>query len=173
MLSILRHAPRDRYHHEERAQTPILFFVTILTILTPSGQDREPLFGTWRLNFAESTFASGPPPYVRVTCKIDPWEDGLKVTYDMVGERGGVTHWEWMGKLDGKDYALQGIEEVVTNAYSRIADHVYEVVAKMDGRITSTTRIVISRDGKVMTVTSTVPNAQSHRVVKTAIYKKR
>src|SRR5262245_35756280 len=80
-------------------------------------QEREPLVGTWRLDFAESTFASGPPPYIRLTCKIDRWEDGLKVTYDMVGERGGVTHWEWTGRVDGKDYALQGIEEVVTNAY--------------------------------------------------------
>lgn len=149
------------------------FAIFFLLALPLWGQDRDALIGTWRLDFTESTFASGPPPYARVTCKIEPWEDGLKVTYDMVGERGGVTHWEWMGKLDGKDYALQGIEEVVTNAYSRIADHVYEVVAKMDGRITSTTRIVISPDGKVMTVTSTVPNAQSHRVVNTAIYKKR
>jgi hypothetical protein len=141
--------------------------------LTLSGQSREPLLGTWRLNFAESTFASGPPPYVRVTCKIDAWEDGLKVTYDMVGERGGVTHWEWTGKLDGKDYALQGIEEVVTNAYSRTSDRAYEVVAKMDGRITGTTRIAISTDGKAMTVTSTASNAQGQKVVNTAVYKKR
>src|SRR5215510_6687555 len=96
---------------------PILFFLTIPTL---SAQDRQPLIGTWRLNFDESKFVSGPPPYVRVSCKIEPWEDGLKVTYDMVGERGGVTHWEWTGKLDGQDYAMQGMEEVITNAYSRI-----------------------------------------------------
>ena len=135
----------------------ILFFTMILAAALPcasSGQDREPLLGTWRLNFAESTFASGPPAYVRVTCKIEPWEDGLKVTYDMVGTRGGVTHWEWTGRLDGKDYPLEGVEEVVTNAYSRIADHTYNVVFKVDGRITTTTRIAISPDGRIMTVTT-------------------
>ena len=113
-----------------------------------------PLFGNWRLNLAESTFASGPPAYSRVTCKIGPWEDGLKVVYDMVGTRGGVTHWEWTGRLDGKDYALQGVEAVVTNAYSRIDDYTYSIVVKEDGRTTTTNRIAISRDGKVMTVTS-------------------
>jgi hypothetical protein len=152
----------------------VSFAVVFLVMLLPLfAQDREALIGTWRLDFAESKFASGPPPYVRVTCKIDPWQDGLKVIYDMVGERGGVTHWEWTGKLDGKDYAMQGIEEVVTNAYSRVGDGVYAVVAKMDGRITSTTNIAISPDRKVMTVTSTVSDVRGHRMINTAIYKKR
>jgi len=136
------------------------------------GQDQE-LFGIWRLNFAESTFASGPPPFARVTCKIEPWEDGLKVIYDMVGTRGGVTHWEWTGRWDGKDYALEGVEEVVTNAYSRIGDHTYSVVVKVDGRITTTTRIAISPDGTTMTATSTASNAQGQNVINTAIYHKR
>ena len=33
--------------------------------------------------------------------------DGIKVVYDMVRPRGGVTHMEWTGKLDGMDYAVQ------------------------------------------------------------------
>lgn len=72
----------------------------------------------------------------------------------MVGVRGGVTHWEWTGRMDGKDYALEGVEEVVTNAYSRIDDRTFSIVTKLDGRPTTTTRIFISSDGKVMTVTS-------------------
>ena len=155
---------------KKRIPILLLFFVMMPRL---SAQDREPLIGTWRLSFPESTFASGPPSYSRVTCKIDPWEDGLKVTYDMVGKRGGVTHWEWMGTLDGKDYTLQGIEEVVTNAYRQVGDRAYEVIAKVDGRIITTTGIVISSDGKVMTVTSNVANAQGQKVVNTAVYKKR
>jgi hypothetical protein len=68
---------------------------------------------------------------------------------------------------------MQGIEEAVTNAYRQVGDREYEVVAKMDGRTTTNTRIAISPDGKVMTVTSTVMNAQGQRVNNTAIYKKR
>jgi hypothetical protein len=94
------------------------------------------------------------------------------VIYDMVGERGGVTHWEWTGKLDGQDYPVLGNEEVVTNAYTRVGDNAYEVVNKVNGRPTSTTRIAISADGKVMTVVSKV-SAQGQSVVNTAIYEKR
>jgi hypothetical protein len=132
----------------------------------------EPLFGTWRLNLAKSALASGPSVYTRVTCKIEPWENGLKVIYDMVGLRGGVTHLEWTGRLDGKDYALEGVEEVATNAYSRIDAHTYAVVTKVDGRITTNTKIAISADDKVMTVTSPAVNARGQTVTNTAIYEK-
>ena len=135
-------------------------------------QDAMPLVGTWRLNLAQSRFASGPPSYARVICRIEPWEDGLKVVYDMIGTRGGVTHWEWTGRLDGKDYALEGVEEVVTNAYSRLDDHTFAIVTKSDGRPTTTTRIVISPDRKVMTVTSPATNPQGQRVVNTATYER-
>jgi hypothetical protein len=130
------------------------------------------LLGTWRLNVARSDFVSGAPAYSRVVCRIEPHDDGLKVVYDMIGTRGGVTHWEWTGRLDGKDYALQGVEEVVTNAYSRIDENTFAIVTKLDGRPTSTTRIVVSPDRKVMTVTSPATNSQGQRVVNTAIYEK-
>ena len=166
----------DRTSHRLRGPHPCgrwLFVFLLLLAGRTSAEDATSLVGTWRLDFAGSTFASGPPVYVRVTCKIEPWNDGLKVTYDMVGERGGVTHWEWTGRLDGKDYPLQGIEEVVTNAYRRVGDRAYEVVAKIDGRITATTRIVISPEGTVMTVTSPASDAHGRRVLNTAVYKKR
>lgn len=169
-----KHSGRKRYDARLLCFFIVIVMITV-TLAAPdavSGQDREPLFGTWRLSLAESTFASGPSIYTRITCKIEPWENGLKVIYDMVGLRGGVTHWEWTGRLDGKDYALQGVEEVVTNAYSRIGDHTYAVVVKVDGRITTSTSIATSSDGKVMTVTSTASNAQGRMVVNTAVYNK-
>ena len=30
----------------------------------------------------------GPPPFKRGTCRIEPWEDGVRVTYDLVRLRG-------------------------------------------------------------------------------------
>jgi len=150
-----------------------LFLSLLLLAGRVSAEDVTPLAGTWHLNVAQSNFASGPPAYSRVIFRIEPHDDGLKVVYDMIGTRGGVTHWEWTGKLDGKDYALQGVEEVVTNAYSRIDERTFTIVTKVDGRPTGTTRIVVSADRKTMTVTSPATNPRGQRVVNTAIYEKR
>src|SRR5580765_5426351 len=87
--------------------TNMMFLVLFVPLLL---QTRDALFGTWQL-----ASSSGPSAYSRVTCKIEPWQEGVRVVYDMVGLRGGITHWEWTGKLDGKDYPLEGIEENVTD----------------------------------------------------------
>jgi hypothetical protein len=150
----------------------LIFFccVLFLVVRPVAGRQVEPLFGIWRLNLAESDFASGPSAYSRVTCKIEPLKDGMKVVYDMVGVRGGVTHWEWTGRIDGNHYALQGVEEVITNAYTRTGDRTYTMVFKVDGRAATTNHIVISPDGRTMTVTTAAVTAKGGNVVNTVIY---
>ncbi len=121
---------------------------------------QAPWFGAWKL-------ATNSDRYKRVTSKIEPWGDGLKVTYDMVGTRGGVTHMEWTGKFDGRDYTVQGVDYVLTNAYSLIDDHSYKIVVKVDGAAVATATIEISPDGKKLTTVTTEKNTNS-----TTVYEK-
>src|ERR1041384_7705905 len=89
-----------------------------------------PWFGTWQLEpppAAPRWFET--PPYRKVTILIEPSEqaprqapgpgetlgEGLRVTYDMVRARGGVTHMEWLGRFDARDYPVQGVAYVMTN----------------------------------------------------------
>lgn len=138
---------------------------------SPSSPDGlNGLAGTWTLNLAKSIYEAGRPPYKRSTCKIESLGDGLKVTYDMVGIRGGITHIEWVGKLDGKDYPLQGVDDVLTNAYSRIDEHTYDVVVKADSAKAASARIVIAPDGKTLTSITSTRNAEGQIVKTTAVY---
>ena len=130
-------------------------FGKVILLLAPFVfQVPESLLGTWKL-----TSSSGPSAYSRVTCKIEARQEGIRVIYDMVGTRGGVTHWEWTGKLDGRDYPLEGVEEAITDAYSRIDAHTYRVVLKVDGKTATTSTITVSADGKTMTVASSSSNS--------------
>jgi hypothetical protein len=158
---------------------PIQLVVLVLAVtltfgFTAEAQTTSPLAGTWKLNLAKSTYAPGPPPYKRSTCRIEHWADGLnaglKVTYDMVGTRGGVTHLEWIGKLDGRDYPIAGVDDVLTNAYTRIDDRTYEVVVKADGAKAATARIVIAPDGRTLTSVTTTRNAQGKTLQTTIVY---
>jgi hypothetical protein len=141
----------------------------------PYSRDRlDDLAGTWKLNLAKSTYEAGPPPYKRSICRIESRPDdlnaGLKVTYDMIGIRGGITHIEWVGKLDGKDYPIEGVDDVLTNAYTRIDEHTYDVVVKADGVKAATARIVIAPDGKTLTSITSTRNAQGQILKTTAVY---
>ena len=154
----------------------ITFAVSILLMLLAvgvplSGQAKAPWFGTWRLNTAKST-ANPDSRFKRVTLRIEPWEDGLKVTYDMVGTRGGTTHMEWTGKFDGKDDAVQGVDYVLTNAYRYLNDHSYEITVKVDGAVAATATVTISADGKILTTATKEKDAQGQDVNMTTVYEK-
>ncbi len=70
----------------------------------------------------------------------------------MVRVRGGVTHLEWAGRLDGRDYPVQGVEEHVTYAYTPRDERGYDVVIRLDGREAGRSRVTIAGDGRTMTV---------------------
>lgn len=156
-----------------RARTIFVIAMIIGVLTRPCalpGQAQAPWFGTWKLNAAKST--ADPNRYKRVTSKIEPWEDGLKVIYDMVGTRGGITHMEWIGKFDGRDYPVQGLDYVLTNAYTLLNDHSYQIVVKVDGAVAATARVVISPEGKTLTTVTTEKNARGQDVSATSIYDK-
>jgi hypothetical protein len=123
----------------------------LLLLLLPAlfaAEARDPWLGSWRLEVPENS------PYKRVTMTIEPRGDGVAVLYDMVGTRGGVNHVEWVGKFDGKDYTVQGVDYFATNAYTRVDDHNYTITTKRDGQVASTIRVTVSSDGMVLTATT-------------------
>jgi hypothetical protein len=139
----------------------------------PAGRMDAAWFGTWHLNLTGSVYDPGPPPYARASYTIRPWEDGVLVVYDQVRPRGGVTHLEWIGRMDGKDYLVQGVEELVTYAYRQLAARTYEIVTKLDGRVAATSRAVLSADSGTITTTTKGRDARGLDVTTITVYEKR
>jgi len=132
-------------------------------------EDAAPWLGTWRLDPVRSTERPGATAYARTTLRIAAAGDGLLVSYDMVGTRGGRTHIEWRGRLDGQDYPVQGVDYVMTNAYRPVDERSYEIAVKVDGRPVATTRVSISSDGATLTAV-TVERDESRVVTTTTLY---
>jgi hypothetical protein len=161
----------------------ILAVAIITGLLLPAGAlamppdaradgDQAPWLGTWQLNPARSTQRSDPSPYRRVAFRIESAGNGLKVTYRMVGTRGGITRMEWTGEFDGQDYAVQGSDNVMTNAYRRIDDRAYEIVVKVDGQQAAVATVSVSPDGRTLTVATAERHPRGQIVTTTAVYEK-
>jgi hypothetical protein len=142
----------------------VIFFLLLM-----AGEPLGPWFGTWKLNPAKST-SNSESRFKRVTLKVEPSQDGLKVTYDMVGIRGGVTHMEWTGKFDGKDYPVQGVDYVLTNAYTPVDERSYQIVIKVDGAVAATAKVVVSLDGKTLTTSTVEKNGKGESITTTVVY---
>jgi hypothetical protein len=79
---------------------------------------------------------------------------------------------EWTGKFDGRDYAVEGVDYPLTNAYTQIDADTLKRVAKVDGQITSVSRITLSPDHRTMTTVTESSNTQGQPVTTTTVYEK-
>ena len=139
----------------------------------PSPKDQPaPWYGTWA-QVPPATRWFNPWPYQKVTLRIEPSDDGLRVVYDMVRRRGGITHMEWSGRFDGRDYPVQGVDYVLTNAYRKLSERSYEIVVSVDGRAAATTTAVVSADGSRMTVDTVERDATGQSRKTSAVYVRR
>ena len=129
-------------------------------------------FGTWVLNLDESSYEPGPAPYTRGTCVIEPWGDGVRMVYDLVGVRGGVTHLEWTGALDGRPYVVQGLDVVMTYSYRQRSDRTYEVTVRLDGATVGTASVTRSEGGTRLTTVTTVTGPDGRAITSTTAYDK-
>jgi hypothetical protein len=126
--------------------------------------------GTWKLNVAKSTYELGPAPKSAIS-RLEPSQDGWKASQDGVDAQGTSTHVETTVGFDGKDYPVAGVANT-TWAFTRIDDHTYTLVAKRNGTVTTTTRTVVSPDGKTRTSTTTGKNAQGQTMKNVAVYER-
>jgi len=124
--------------------------------------------GTWKLNEGKSKLTPGSAKnhtvvYTTVGSRI-------KVTVDGTDPDGKPAHNEWMGAFDGKDYPVSGDPAQDLRAYTKIDDHTLSFVIKKAGEVTLTGKIVVSKDVKSRTVTTTGSDAKGNKFTNIAVY---
>lgn len=128
--------------------------------------------GTWKMNAAKSKFDPGPAPKSQ-TLKIEAWgADGVKYTADGMDADGKPSHWEMQAKYDGKFVPFKGNPDADMLAYKRIDANTVEATTQLNGKVTGTSRIVVSADGKTRTLTQTGKNAKGQDIHNTIVYEK-
>jgi hypothetical protein len=171
-------APVPPWHATTRRALLLAAAGWLLSIRAGAAQDRAPWFGTWEQELAPPASRVDIPPYKKVTTRIEPWGDGVgvgdgvRVAYDMVRARGGITHVEWVGRFDGRDYPVQGVDYFLTNAYRILDDRRYEIVIKVDTAVAATATAAVSADGQTLTVTTVERDARGQTRTSTAIYRR-
>jgi len=131
----------------------------------------DPTLGTWKLNAAKSKYSPGPAP-TSATITYEETADGIKRTGENVLPDGTKTSLEYTAKYDGKDYPVTGSETFDMIALKRINDRTVESTLKKSGKVMTTARRVVSKDGKTMTLTITGTNAKGQKVKNIAVYDK-
>ena len=130
----------------------------------------ESNLGVWKLREAKSRFSATAAKNRTVVYEAEG--NNMKVTVDATDARGQSTHSTWTGKFDGKDYPVIGDPASTARSCKKIDDHTTEFTERKDGKITIRGRVVVTADGKSLTVTGTGTDANGRKVKYTAVYDK-
>jgi hypothetical protein len=144
-------------------------------LLTVAGaQSMQAWVGTWKLNLAKGVNRVGTraePPTSNTTV-LDMMNGVMRITADAVSGDGQKTHTVTMAAFDGKEHAVMGAVLPTTRTFKWVDDHHYEWVTKVNGRVTTTTRLELSPDGKTQTLVTTGMSAQAQRVDNTSVFER-
>ena len=129
--------------------------------------------GTWALNLAQSSY--DPPSLAprSQTTRIIVAGDTFTMVTEGVDAEGKKTRAEITYKFDGKEYEYKGAPDAnTTRIYTRVDDHHYTFVTKVNGLITTTSRVAVTSDGKTRTITTTGRDAQGRVIRNFAVWNK-
>ena len=81
--------------------------VASVSVSVARAQAKDPAFGTWKLNVAQSKFSPGPA-YKESTLTIEPDGPGRKVAVVGVTGDGTPVKWGYSGNFDRKEVNISG-----------------------------------------------------------------
>lgn len=127
--------------------------------------------GTWKLDLAKSKYEQGQAPK-STTLVYEAADAGIKVTVDQVPADGPAIHYGVTANYDGNDVPVVGNPNADMVARTRVDATTTKLVNKMGGNILSTPTLVVSADGKTLTITTTGKNAKGQTIDSIAVYDK-
>ena len=123
----------------------------------------DPFVGTWRLNPANSNL----PPIQEKNLKsfifkVENENGRVRASNKIVNADGSITHSEWLGQFDGKDYPITGTPIYDMTSMKKMDARTLEKVGKLAGKEVDRWRLVVSKDNKLLTCTTKLkaPNGQ-------------
>jgi hypothetical protein len=142
-----------------------------------AAQAADSLVGTWELNIAKSTYNPGPAPKSETRTYVVVVGQDINATSKGVDAEGKPTSGQWTVNYDGRDRPVTGSPadsgDLDAVSLKRIDTFTTEFTQKRAGKVVATGTRVISKDGKIMTITTKGTNAKGQAFNNVQVFDKR
>jgi hypothetical protein len=128
----------------------------VLAVTQGHAQGTDTWIGKWVLNIDQSSWSPANLSPKSETTTITASAGGETAVTDGVDATGKKIHTENAYKFDGMESDVKGAPDPkTTRVYTRVDDHAYTVATKVNGTITTTSRVAVTADGKTRTEVTT------------------
>ncbi len=129
----------------------------------------NPFVGSWKKDVAKSAAASASSPDDSVM-RVEAHDGGIRVIRELAGSKGESGRWEYIATFDGKDSPIANDPHRDSIAFQQIDSHTLQAINKKDGKVTSSPRWAVSKDGQTLTISWQDKNAQGEPINNVRIY---
>lgn len=132
----------------------------------------DPFVGTWALNVQKSKYAPGTCPK-KMTIEMEPAANGVHYRSETINASGKVSRSEYTAEYSGKEALVMGSLGMMTPVTLERPDSNTVVASYVRGmQPIATSKRVVSKDGRVMTVTTTSKDKLGKSVVNIGVYER-
>lgn len=151
----------------------LILATAAVSIISLSAQASDPLAGTWELNLAKSKFSPGPPPKSQTrTYEVTGQQEKMTAKGNDAEGKPTALHFT-VATTDGKDYPYTGWPAMDTISLTPVDTLTMTWTGKREGKVALTGTRVISKDGKMMTISAKGTDPKGQPVENILVFDKR
>ena len=155
-----------------RLRIAVLGIMVVAYPLMSAAQVPPDLAGTWKQNVAKSKADPGPVNKSQTSVWETAPGGGARNVVEMVDGNGKATRTELITMFDGKAAEVKGAVMPTTRTYTRVDGGGYQFVDRVNGKVTTTTRVTFAADGKTRTNVATGVNAAGQKVNNVTVFER-
>jgi hypothetical protein len=146
-----------------------VLFLTLAAAGTTLAQG-NPFAGTWKLDVAKSKYDPGPAP----KSQTRTWDASGKVSVKGVNAAGKSMSYGYPIKNDGKNYPTTGAVPNGADMISseKLSPNTIQVKFMRGGKPAETTKFIVSKDAKTLTISAKGTNADGSGFDNTTVWHK-
>lgn len=138
---------------------------------TPAG-NHDPFAGTWMLNAQKSRYPRGACPK-RMVIVMETAGEGVRYRSETSYANGSSTRAEYIADYSGKEAIVMGSAGLLLPVSLKRPDANTVVARYSRGlQVVATSRRVVSKDGRTMTITTISPDKSGKNVTSIGVYEK-
>jgi len=149
-----------------------VFLVTLVLSLLSSAiaETTDPFAGKWKLDVRRSKYPAGTCPTTMVI-EMKPLDQGVWYHSDATYKNGGQIHAQYTAGYDGKQVIVTGDRGLLLPvSLKRLDSHIVVASYSRGLQLVATSRRVVSRDGRLMTITTTSLDRSGKMVMTVGLY---
>jgi hypothetical protein len=141
------------------------------TLPQPGLAQSNPWLGMWKLNLAKSTYPPGQAPRSAIL-NFQGAGANLTNTVDTVNAAGSSIRLVRMHNYDGQPHPLPGDPDQDARSYTRVDANTVISASMKAGKLVQVATLVLSQDGRTLTVSTRGTDASGQQVNTVGVYDK-